>query len=74
MQREGVEDLPLYPEERSTKRPTAEQVFRLFALTQRHVLRENGKDGHVFLPELTDLQRTVLTLLRVPKTTYLSSS
>jgi len=32
MQREGVEDLPLYPEERSTKRPTAEQVFRLFAL------------------------------------------
>ncbi len=30
MQRAGVTELPLYPEERTCHRPTAEQVFRLF--------------------------------------------
>ena len=39
MQREAIDALPLYPEECSTRRPTAEQVLRLFSLTQRHVLR-----------------------------------
>jgi len=42
MQRDGVETLALYPEERNTHRPTAEQVLRLFSLTQRHVLEHDG--------------------------------
>lgn len=70
MQRQGVDSLPLYPEERTTQRPTAEQLFRLFSLTQRHLLKYKGKTVHTFEPELTDLQRQVLTLLGVPETVY----
>lgn len=70
MQREEVERLPLYPEERTTERPTAEQIFRLYALMQRHVLHHNGQVVRSFEPELTDLQRQVLTLLGVPQNAY----
>lgn len=70
MQRADIEDLPLYPEERSTKRPTAEQIFRLFSLAQRSVLQYRGTDVHRFDPELTPLQRQVLQLLRVPTNAY----
>ena len=70
MHREGIEDLPLYPEERRTKRPTAEQIFRLFALAQRHILQRDGRDVHLFPPELTHLQSQVLALLRVPEIVY----
>ena len=70
MQRQGVDSLPLYPEERTTQRPTAEQIFRLFSLMQRHLLKYKGETVHIFEPELTDLQRQVLTLLGVPETVY----
>ena len=70
MQREGLPNLPLYPEERTTQRPTAEQVLRLFTLAQRHVLCRDNKDVRVFEPELTDLQQQVLALLKVPETAY----
>jgi len=74
MQRDAVETLPLYPEERATTRPTAEQVFRLFSLTQRHVLQHDGQHVRTFEPELTDLQRNVLELLGVPTTAYRSTA
>jgi hypothetical protein len=32
MAERGIEELPLYPEERKCRRPTTEQVFRLFSL------------------------------------------
>jgi transposase len=70
MQRERIDELPLYPEERSTQRPTAEQILRLFSLTQRHILQHDGESIHTFDPELTDLQRQVLTLLKVPVSAY----
>lgn len=70
MQQHGVEELPLYPEERCTRRPTAEQIFRLFGLTQRHYLQHDGQDVFTFEPELTDLQRQVLMLLGVPDDVY----
>jgi len=73
MQREGVETLALYPEERVTHRPTAEQVFRLFSLSQRHVLEQDGHHVRSFEPELTDLQRQILELLGVPRKAYLKS-
>lgn len=70
MAREGIEELPLYPEERTTRRPTAEQVLRLFALPVRHVLTHQGRDVRVFHPKLTDLQRQVLRLLDVHEAAY----
>ncbi len=68
----GIEELPLYPEERTTQRPTAEQVLRLFSLTERHRLQHDGETIHTFEPELTDLQRQVLALLKVPVSSYLT--
>lgn len=63
-------ELPLYPEERTTKRPTAEQIFRLFSFAQRHVLCDGGYPARVFHPQLTELQLEVLTLLGVPEAVY----
>lgn len=70
MQSNGVDALPLYAEERRTQRPTAEQVFRLFSLTQRHILEHEGQATRIFEPQLTDLQRQVLDLLGVPDSAY----
>ena len=70
MEREKIEDLPLYPEERVTHRPTAKQILRLYSLTERHHLYENGRKVQVFEPELTDLQKQVLSLLGVPEMAY----
>jgi hypothetical protein len=72
MQREGIAELPLYPEERKTQRPTAEQILRLFSLIQRHSLQQEGQIIHTFNPELTDLQREVLRLQEVPASVYRS--
>jgi transposase len=70
MQLQHVERLPLYPEERTTERPTAEQIFRLFVLMQRHDLHQGGQRIYTFEPELTDLQRQVLELLGVSQDVY----
>lgn len=70
MRREGIDELPLYPEERKTQRPTAEQILRLFSLTQRHILQQEEVNIHTFEPELTGLQRQILALLKVPLNTY----
>ncbi len=66
MRRARIAELPLYPEERRCKRPTTEQVLRLFSHAERHVLFRRGRPVQVFRPELTDLQQRVLALLGVP--------
>ena len=70
MQREGISELPLYPEERVTSRPTSQQIFRLFGLAERHTLMKDGEVVQVFEPQLTELQKQVLDLLGVPLTAY----
>ncbi len=70
MRRERIDKLALYPEERSCKHPTTEQVMRLFSLAQRNVLTRGGRVLEVFEPEFTDLQRQVLRLLGVPPRAY----
>lgn len=62
--------LPLYPEERQCRHPTAEQILRLFSHTQRSVLLEGPQIVQVFHPQLTDLQRQVLHLLDVPEQAF----
>jgi transposase len=66
MKRERLTALPLYPEERACKRPTTEQVLRLFSHAQRHVLSRAEHTLQVFETEFTSLQRQVLALLGVP--------
>lgn len=66
MARENIDELPLYPEERMTRRPTSEQLLRLFSLTQRSRLFRAEQQLQVFHPQLTDLQTHVLQLLDAP--------
>ena len=67
MERAGVENLPLYPEGRACRRPTARRVIDLFEDVQRHELTAEGHAAVVFTTELTRLQRRVLRLLGMPR-------
>jgi transposase len=70
MERENIEALPLYPEERENKRPTCEQIFRLFSLAERQTLIHQGKAVRIFDPDLTPLQRQIQDLLGVRGNAY----
>jgi transposase len=72
MKRERLKELPLYPEQRSCKRPTTEHILRLFSLAQRHTLIRRGRIAQVFPAELTELQCQVLALLGVPDNAFRS--
>jgi transposase len=66
MQREHIRELPLYPEQRLCKRPTTEQILRLFSFAERHTLLRGARAVQTFPVELTELQTQVLELLGVP--------
>jgi transposase len=63
MERAGDEELPLYPESRPCRRPTARKLIDLFEDVQRHTLTSPASPPVVFTTELTRLQRKVLQLL-----------
>jgi hypothetical protein len=58
-----IEGLPLYPEGRACRRPTARKVIDLFEDVQRHSLRVGRRPPMVFTTELSRLQRRLLSLL-----------
>jgi len=67
----NIEDLPLYPEQRLTRRPTTEQVMRLFASVQCHTLHDaSGHAVQRFPAQLNPLQCQVLDLLGVDRRAY----
>ena len=70
MEREKIESLPLYPEDRPCRRPTARRVIDLFDDIYRHTLSDDSHAPTVFVTELSDLQRRILKLLGVPPTAY----
>jgi transposase len=67
MGRAGVESLPLYPEGRACRRPTARRVIDRFEDVQRHELMAGKRRAEVFTTDLTRVQRKVLHLLGMPK-------
>ncbi len=67
MECKGIESLPLYPERRACRRPTARKVIDLYEDVQRHSLRSGKRPAEVFSTELTRLQRRILRLLGMPK-------
>jgi hypothetical protein len=70
MEREGIESLPMYPEDRPCRHPTARRLIDRFDDIQRHTL-DNGRDAPVvFVSELSNLQRRILKLLGVPASDY----
>ena len=70
MKRERIKELPIYPEQRFCKRPTTEQILRLFSLAERHLLSRAGRLVQSFEAEFTPLQRQVLDLLEVPASAF----
>jgi transposase len=74
MKRQGIDELPLYPEQRQCAHPTTEQILRLFSLAQRHKLTQAGHTLAVFEPEFTPLQQQVLALLGVPEHAFRSKT
>jgi transposase len=67
LQREGIEALPLYPEQRPCRRPTARKVIDLFEDVQRHELSAGRRPAVVFTTKLSRLQRKILRLLGIAK-------
>jgi transposase len=70
MQRDGIGELALYPEDRGSRRPTAEQILRLFSLIERHTVLVGDQVIKVLQPELTPLQKQVLHLLDIPESVF----
>jgi transposase len=63
MDREAIESLPLYPEGRKCRRPTARRLIDLFEDVQRHSLQVGRRPPVVFTTQLSRLQRRLLCLL-----------
>jgi hypothetical protein len=60
-----IDGLPLYPEGRNCRRPTARKVIDLFEDVQTHTLLVDKEPPVEFTTELTRLQRRILRLLRL---------
>jgi transposase len=65
MEREGIASVPLYPEGRACRRPTARKVIDLFEDVQRHELTAGRRPAVVFTTKLSRLQRHILRLLKM---------
>jgi transposase len=70
MKARGLKSIPLYPEERKCRAPTADKILGLFEPLRRHRLFESGRPVKTFWDELTDVQRTILELLQIPTSAY----
>jgi transposase len=70
MRRAAVETLPLYPEGRGCRWPTARRVIDLFETVQRHTLEHRQHPADVLITELTRLQRKLLNLLGLSAKDY----
>lgn len=57
-----IKRLPLYPEDRDCRAPSAERILETFGSLQRHILRKDGDVVQRFAPELTALHRKILGL------------
>ena len=62
--------LPLYPEDRACRAPTAARVLEIFSGLARHRLIEDGQTVRTFQPELSALQHEVLGLLGISPVVY----
>lgn len=70
MLRRQIEALPLYPEGRACRWPTARRVIDLFEPVQRHTLLRRTRPAEVLVTDLTRLQRRLLKLLGLRADNY----
>lgn len=69
MQREGIESLPILPEERSTKTPTTARLLEIFSGVSWYEFKRGGETV-TFPIQLTPLQKTLLRLLDMDASAY----
>lgn len=65
-----IATLPLYPEGRPCRHPTARRVLDLFDNVQRHTLTIGEQPPAELVTELSPLQRKILKLLKIPSQEY----
>jgi transposase len=65
MKARRTKTLPLYPEARACKAPSAARILEVFGNLQRHLLSKTGRLVQRFDPDLSDGQHDLLDLLRV---------
>jgi transposase len=70
MRQRQIESLPLYPEGRPCRWPTARRVIDLFDPMQRHTLLRRGRPTDVLITDPTRLQRRLLKLLGMTPNDY----
>ena len=70
MQSEEIEALPMYPEARACRWPTARRVIDLFESVQRHTLEHRRQPVEVLVTELNRLQRKILKLIGLSSTDF----
>ena len=70
MEDNHVNEIPVYPEGRECRAPTAERVFNIFEHVQMHDLVANGRRIQTFQPQLTRLQLELLEMLGVSPANY----
>lgn len=70
MQKEEIDTLALYPEDRACHSPTARKTIDLFEDVQRHVLIAGDGPPSQFATELSRVQKRILRLLKVPGSDY----
>jgi transposase len=70
MRENHLEHIPLYPESRDCRAPTAERAFEIFEHVQMHFLMAGGKKIKTFHPNLTKLQLQLLELLNISAAKY----
>jgi transposase len=70
MKARGIRSIPLYPEERACRAPTADKLLGLFDPLRRHRLFNGDRLVKTFWDELSDVQRLVLDLLGIPTVVY----
>ena len=64
------ESLPLYPEGRACRAPTARRVLDVFEAIQRHELQQAGKPLETYVTELRPLHRHLLKFLGIAIRSY----
>jgi transposase len=70
MQRKQIESLPIYPEGRACRWPTARRVLDLFEPVQRHMFTHGKRPAEVLVTDLTRVQRRLLNLLALTPKHY----
>jgi transposase len=72
MKRNKIESLPVYPEQRECKHPTAQSIIRVFADVEKYEIK--ASDAHAseyFPPTLSALQNQILDLMGVPRNIFM---